>query len=206
MPRRPRTSALDERVWMAVPRISRRKRLKSVTVRSPSGKTMAHVIVADGNEGRRSLLANTLEREGFQVTRASTLRQAVGTTVRRCLKCCCSRRHGQTGILMMRLSRFRRTLRSAPAPASCSFRVTPPRRPWSAPHVLASLKCLANPSTWPASSPRCTRMLRSARWRRLRTFPCKAWVGVDSPRICRSTAGDGRRLMGDARAPWPAWF
>ena len=42
---------------------------------------MAHVIVADGNEGRRSLLANTLEREGFQVTRASTLRQAVGTTV-----------------------------------------------------------------------------------------------------------------------------
>ena len=42
---------------------------------------MAHVIVADGNEGRRSLLANTLEREGFQITRASTLRQAVGTTV-----------------------------------------------------------------------------------------------------------------------------
>ena len=42
---------------------------------------MAHVIVADGNAGRRSLLANTLEREGFQVTRASTLRQAVGTTV-----------------------------------------------------------------------------------------------------------------------------
>ena len=42
---------------------------------------MAHVIVADGNEGRRSLLANTLEREGFQVTRASTLRQAIGTTV-----------------------------------------------------------------------------------------------------------------------------
>ncbi len=42
---------------------------------------MAHVIVADGNEGRRSLLANTLEREGFQVTRVSTLRQAIGTTV-----------------------------------------------------------------------------------------------------------------------------
>lgn len=42
---------------------------------------MAHVIVADGNEGRRSLLANTLEREGFQVTRVSTLRQTVGTTV-----------------------------------------------------------------------------------------------------------------------------
>ncbi len=42
---------------------------------------MAHVIVADGNEGRRSLLANTLEREGFQVTRASTLRQAIGTAV-----------------------------------------------------------------------------------------------------------------------------
>lgn len=42
---------------------------------------MAHVIVADGNEGRRALLANTLEREGFQVTRASTLRQAIGTTV-----------------------------------------------------------------------------------------------------------------------------
>ena len=42
---------------------------------------MAHVIVADANEGRRSLLANTLEREGFQITRVSTLRQAVGTAV-----------------------------------------------------------------------------------------------------------------------------
>ncbi len=42
---------------------------------------MAHVIVADANEGRRSLLANTLEREGFQITRVSNLRQAVGTAV-----------------------------------------------------------------------------------------------------------------------------
>jgi CheY-like chemotaxis protein len=41
---------------------------------------MAHVIVADANQGRRSLLANTLEREGFQITRVSNLRQAVGTT------------------------------------------------------------------------------------------------------------------------------
>ena len=42
---------------------------------------MAKVIVADENEGRRSLLANTLEREGFDVTRAGTLRQAEGTAL-----------------------------------------------------------------------------------------------------------------------------
>ena len=57
------------------------KRLKSATVGSTRGRVMAHVIVADANEGRRSLLANTLEREGFQVTRVSNLRQAVGTAV-----------------------------------------------------------------------------------------------------------------------------
>ena len=42
---------------------------------------MAKVIVADENEGRRGLLANSLEREGFDVTRASTLRQAEGTAL-----------------------------------------------------------------------------------------------------------------------------
>jgi CheY-like chemotaxis protein len=42
---------------------------------------MAKVIVADENEGRRALLANSLEREGFDITRASTLRQAEGTAL-----------------------------------------------------------------------------------------------------------------------------
>ena len=42
---------------------------------------MAKVIVADENEGRRSLLANTLERNGFEITRAATLRQAEGTAL-----------------------------------------------------------------------------------------------------------------------------
>ncbi len=42
---------------------------------------MAKVIVADENEGRRSLLANTLERQGFEITRAATLRQAEGTAL-----------------------------------------------------------------------------------------------------------------------------
>ena len=42
---------------------------------------MAKVIVADENEGRRGLLANTLEREGFEITRAGTLRQAEGTAL-----------------------------------------------------------------------------------------------------------------------------
>lgn len=42
---------------------------------------MAKVIVADENEGRRTLLANTLEREGFEITRAGTLRQAEGTAL-----------------------------------------------------------------------------------------------------------------------------
>ena len=45
------------------------------------GSSIAKVIVADENEGRRSLLANTLEREGFDITRAATLRQAEGTAL-----------------------------------------------------------------------------------------------------------------------------
>ena len=40
---------------------------------------MGKIIVADENQGRRTLLASTLEREGFDVTRAGTLRQAEGT-------------------------------------------------------------------------------------------------------------------------------
>ena len=45
------------------------------------GSVLAKVIVADENEGRRTLLANTLEREGFDITRAGTLRQAEGTAL-----------------------------------------------------------------------------------------------------------------------------
>ncbi|RZD45602.1 MAG: hypothetical protein CXT69_02275 [Methanobacteriota archaeon] len=45
------------------------------------GKNMAKLIIADENEGRRSLLANTLEREGFNVTRGSTLRQTEATAL-----------------------------------------------------------------------------------------------------------------------------
>ena len=37
---------------------------------------MASIIIADENEGRRNLLANTFEREGYEVTRLSTLSQA----------------------------------------------------------------------------------------------------------------------------------
>ncbi len=40
---------------------------------------MASIIVADENEGRRNLLANTFERQGFDVTRLSTLAQAEAT-------------------------------------------------------------------------------------------------------------------------------
>ncbi|MDP6870594.1 MAG: response regulator [Candidatus Poseidoniaceae archaeon] len=42
---------------------------------------MPKIIVADENEGRRNLLANTLERAGYDVTRAGTLRQAEGTAL-----------------------------------------------------------------------------------------------------------------------------
>jgi len=42
---------------------------------------VAKLIVADENEGRRSLLASTLERAGYDVTRAGTLRQAEGTAL-----------------------------------------------------------------------------------------------------------------------------
>ena len=40
---------------------------------------MASIIIADENEGRRNLLANTFEREGYEVTRLSTLGQAEAT-------------------------------------------------------------------------------------------------------------------------------
>ena len=40
---------------------------------------MASIIIADENEGRRNLLANTFEREGYEVTRLSTLSQAEAT-------------------------------------------------------------------------------------------------------------------------------
>lgn len=45
------------------------------------GAYMAKVIIADENEGRRNLLANTLEREGFDVTRGSTMRQTEATAL-----------------------------------------------------------------------------------------------------------------------------
>ena len=40
---------------------------------------MASIIIADENEGRRNLLANTFERNGYEVTRLSTLAQAEAT-------------------------------------------------------------------------------------------------------------------------------
>ncbi len=40
---------------------------------------MASIIIADENEGRRNLLANTFEREGYEVTRLSTLAQLQAT-------------------------------------------------------------------------------------------------------------------------------
>ena len=52
-----------------------------VGARRPTSVTMASIIVADENEGRRNLLAGTLEREGYQVTRAGTLRQCEGTAL-----------------------------------------------------------------------------------------------------------------------------
>ena len=42
---------------------------------------MASIIVADEQEGRRNLLAGTLEREEYSVTRAGTLRQCEGTAL-----------------------------------------------------------------------------------------------------------------------------
>ena len=40
---------------------------------------MASIIIADENEGRRNLLANTFERQGYDVTRLSTLPQTQAT-------------------------------------------------------------------------------------------------------------------------------
>ena len=45
------------------------------------GETIARIIVADENQGRRDLLANTFQREGFDVTRTPTLRQTEATAI-----------------------------------------------------------------------------------------------------------------------------
>ncbi len=45
------------------------------------GRTIAKIIVADENQGRRDLLANTFQREGFDVTRTPTLRQTEATAL-----------------------------------------------------------------------------------------------------------------------------
>ena len=45
------------------------------------GETIAKIIVADENQGRRDLLANTFQREGFDVTRTPTLRQTEATAI-----------------------------------------------------------------------------------------------------------------------------
>jgi len=42
---------------------------------------MASVIVADENEGRRNLLAGSIERAGYDVTRTATLKQCEGTAL-----------------------------------------------------------------------------------------------------------------------------
>lgn len=42
---------------------------------------MATVIVADESDGRRNLLAGSIEREGYTVTRTATLRQCEGTAL-----------------------------------------------------------------------------------------------------------------------------
>jgi CheY-like chemotaxis protein len=44
-------------------------------------RAVPKLIVADENEGRRNLLASTLERAGYDITRAGTLRQAEGTAL-----------------------------------------------------------------------------------------------------------------------------
>ena len=40
---------------------------------------IASIIIADENQGRRNLLANTFEREGYEVTRLGTLTQTQAT-------------------------------------------------------------------------------------------------------------------------------
>lgn len=45
------------------------------------GVTIVKIMVADENQGRRDLLANTFQREGFDVTRTPTLRQTEATAL-----------------------------------------------------------------------------------------------------------------------------
>ena len=47
---------------------------------------MGKVIVADENQGRRTLLASTLEREGFDVTRAGHFAKQKVLRLRSCLR------------------------------------------------------------------------------------------------------------------------
>lgn len=46
---------------------------------STEGMRIASIIIADENQGRRNLLANTFEREGYEVTRLGTLTQTQAT-------------------------------------------------------------------------------------------------------------------------------
>ena len=56
------------------------KRLKAAVLRKEyGGRAIATLIIADENQGRRDLMANTFERNGFDVTRLSTLQQALAT-------------------------------------------------------------------------------------------------------------------------------
>jgi len=56
------------------------KRLKAAMLRMEhGGRAIATLIIADENQGRRDLMANTFERNGFDVTRLSTLQQALAT-------------------------------------------------------------------------------------------------------------------------------
>ena len=61
---------------------------------------MASIIIADENEGRRNLLANTFEREGYEVTRLSTLAQTTATASA-VLPCSCWKVNGAKGASLM---------------------------------------------------------------------------------------------------------
>ena len=83
---------------------------------------MASIIIADENEGRRNLLANTFEREGYDVTRLSTLAQTEATAGAVAPDVLLLEVTGLKGMRWMFVSPCRAWLVSAPQPGPCFFR------------------------------------------------------------------------------------
>ncbi len=97
----------------------------------------ASIIIADENEGRRNLLANTFEREGYDVTRLGTLAQTEATAG---AVCCSWRANGRQGVRLMSAKRLPDKRGFEPPPERCCSPARPPLISFHQPRLPGSLK------------------------------------------------------------------